>query len=410
MGKEDKPLEYQRRIRDTKGVAQRLDLGYLRRPGLLLLLRKRITWVLLAIAAAACVPLVLGIGGGRRFVENGPLSEAHAIFEKRCEVCHTQTFGGVPDKACQSCHDGAPHHAGRAQARCAECHLEHRGKVSLAAVADANCTRCHADLKESKIKATKITAFTAGNHPEFSRGEDTRPLKLNHAIHMPAQARVLRGMKLPMKCVDCHVPDKSTPDARFLPVTFDANCKSCHARELEYDVYHLGIPPAPHKATREMIAKELQGRAPRIVADSETYLFDKKCVYCHAGKVGESFRNVNPDLPKSEFDHRRHRAVDCDSCHMQARTSTKTADVLLPAIKSCTPCHESSQCNTCHRFHNRSLEKDHAKPLRELVGRASSLWDRPPGLSIRPEVDLGGLWPPGKPGGMRHQDAAGSTL
>jgi len=104
MSKEDKPLEYQRRIRDTKGVAQRLDLGYLRRPALLLLLRQRLTWALLAVAAAASVPIVLGIGGGRRLVENGPLSEAHAIFEKRCEVCHTQNFGGVPDKACQSCH------------------------------------------------------------------------------------------------------------------------------------------------------------------------------------------------------------------------------------------------------------------------------------------------------------------
>jgi len=38
--------------------------------------------------------------------------------------------------------------------------------------------------------------------------------------------------------------DKSTPDARFLPVTFEQNCKSCHARELEFDVYHVGRCPA----------------------------------------------------------------------------------------------------------------------------------------------------------------------
>ena len=59
----------------------------------LLLLRKRVTWV--AVAAAACVPLVMGVGGTRRVVENGPLSDAHAMFEKKCEVCHTQPFGAV---------------------------------------------------------------------------------------------------------------------------------------------------------------------------------------------------------------------------------------------------------------------------------------------------------------------------
>src|SRR5689334_9631158 len=98
MAKEDKPLEYQRRIRDTKGVAQRLDLGYLRRPAVLLLLRRRATWAAMAVAAAACVPLVLGIGGSRKLVENGALSDAHAMFEKKCEVCHAQSFAGVPDK------------------------------------------------------------------------------------------------------------------------------------------------------------------------------------------------------------------------------------------------------------------------------------------------------------------------
>src|SRR5438034_277455 len=104
MGKEDRPLEYLGRLRDTKGVAQRLDLDYLKRPALLALLRKRLTWVLIAVAAVACVPLVLGVGGSRRMVSSGPLSDAHALFEKRCEVCHTQAFGAVPDKACQQCH------------------------------------------------------------------------------------------------------------------------------------------------------------------------------------------------------------------------------------------------------------------------------------------------------------------
>ena len=75
MAKDDKPLEYQRRLRDTKGVAQRLDLDYLKRPALLGLLRKRLTWTLLVVAALACVPLVMGVGGSRHAISSGPLSE-----------------------------------------------------------------------------------------------------------------------------------------------------------------------------------------------------------------------------------------------------------------------------------------------------------------------------------------------
>ena len=41
MAKEEKPLEYKRRILDTKGVAQRLDLNYLSRASAFLLARNR---------------------------------------------------------------------------------------------------------------------------------------------------------------------------------------------------------------------------------------------------------------------------------------------------------------------------------------------------------------------------------
>jgi hypothetical protein len=105
----------------------------------LALLRRRLVWVVLAVAALACIPLVLGIGGSRRAVESGPLSDAHAIFEKRCEVCHSQSFHGVPDQACSQCHDGGPHPAKmvdsghpKTEIRCAQCPREHRREAGRA--------------------------------------------------------------------------------------------------------------------------------------------------------------------------------------------------------------------------------------------------------------------------------------
>jgi len=425
---ENKPLEYQRRLRDTKGVAQRLDLGYLKRPALLALLRRRLIWVLVALAALASIPLVLGIGGTRRAVENGPLSEAHALLENRCEVCHRENFGGVPDQACAQCHDGAPHPAklvdtghATAQLRCVQCHLEHRGKVRLAALASGNCTACHANIAAHSTGATvkNVTAFQPEGHPDFRAItlRDTRPIKVNHAAHMPAEPRTIRGMKLPMKCTDCHVPDRNSPTNQLLPVTFEQNCKSCHSRELEFDVYQVleKSVPASHakdaKAIREFIVaayrnklaedpgvarRQLGGELnaqpsaaawlDRVVRDSEQYLFGRKCGYCHqtggdgvvqkvnriAGRYVESKPEGAPWLERGEFSHRAHRAVECESCHTQARKSSRTSDVLIPAMKSCVQCHGESgttldECATCHLYHNRNLEKARDGRLRELI-------------------------------------------
>jgi hypothetical protein len=425
---ENKPLEYQRRLRDTKGVAQRIDLSYLKRPALLAVLRKRLIWALLAVAMLACVPLVLGIGGSRRAVENGPLSEAHAIFEKRCEVCHKQSFRGVTDDACRQCHDGSAHPAKMvdtghaiAEVHCAQCHVEHRGKLRLSDLSSGNCTGCHADIAahSTGAKVKNVSAFEPGKHPEFRTMmlPDTRPIKLNHAAHMPAEAKTIRGMKLPMKCIDCHVPDRASPTNQLLPVTFEQNCKSCHSRELEFDVYQvLGTRvPAPHtkdaKAIREIIVAAYQKklaadpgvvRKPlgndldpqpsaaawleRVVRDSEQYLFGRKCGYCHqtggeglvqkvnriAGRYVESKPEGAPWLERGEFSHRSHRAVECESCHTRARTSAKTEDVLIPEMKSCFQCHGESgttldECAMCHLYHNRSLEKERDRRLRQLI-------------------------------------------
>ena len=141
MPKEEKPLEYRHRVLDTKGLAQRLDLEYLKRPDGWLVWRSRLSWILLAGALAASIPLVLGIGGAKKAFSNGPVTRAHTIFADRCENCHSQPFARVQDGACLKCHDGPAHPAKaidsatlKDQVRCGECHVEHRGVSRLAAI------------------------------------------------------------------------------------------------------------------------------------------------------------------------------------------------------------------------------------------------------------------------------------
>jgi hypothetical protein len=420
MAKEEKPLEYKRRIRDTKGVAQRLDLGYLKRATQLLVTRKRAVWVLVAAAGLACVPLVLGVGGSRKSLQNGPVSEAHAMFEQRCEFCHTQSFRSVSDKACGQCHDGAPHPAKSVDAghpskeiRCVECHVEHRGRVRLSVVVNARCTTCHAEIAahSTGAKVGNVSTYRDGKHPQFASAtlKDQRPLKLNHAKHMPSEAKLIRTIKLPMKCEDCHKVDPASPTGQLKPVTFEEDCKSCHARELEFDVDHvLGDDisvPAPHtkdaRVIREFIwkvyadavkANPAIARRPagndlvaqpntnawmeRVVNDATAYLFGRKCGYCHETMGGGEVRKVNrvagryveakpdgePWLARGEFSHGSHRGVRCEDCHTEARASQKTEDVLIPVMKSCTPCHGDSgtsldDCAKCHQYHNRFKEQ-----------------------------------------------------
>ena len=108
-------------------------------------------------------------------------------------------------------------------------------------------------------------------------------------------------------------------------MTFEQNCKSCHARELEFDVYHvLGPAAAPRRIPRiprtiheyivgayraALAANPGLARRPlgtdlapvanaaawleRVTRDSEQYLFARKCGYCHQTAGDGVVRNVN---------------------------------------------------------------------------------------------------------------------
>lgn len=431
MAKEDKPLPYERRILDTKGLAQRVDLTYLTRP---FWFRQRRRWLTIGapvVAAIAAVPFILGIGGGRKIFSNGPVSRAHAIYENDCSLCHTRSFSHVADASCKKCHDGPIHQANAVgEIRCGECHVEHRGASRLAEVSDRQCLRCHADLSShrsaaARVEAVHVTGFRPGKHPEFSptKKKDARPLRLNHAAHMPAQPKKIRGMKLPMQCSDCHVTGRSSPTGDLVPVSFEQHCRSCHKLELSFDVYQLmgeNAPPAPHTkdpktihefivqtyeklaaenpaATQNLEARDLPppgtARLAAIVTQSERYLFDRKCIYCHEyepargefpvvkkvnqirGQYADGRPEGAPWFEHARFSHRAHRGIECSSCHRAARASTKTEDVLIPKLENCLSCHGSTgtpqdRCAQCHLYHDKSKELDKdRRPVEQLIGR-----------------------------------------
>ena len=100
MAKEEKPLAYERRVLDTKSLAQRIELLYFLRPSPFRRWKRRLMLWVPVVAAAGIAPFFLPVGGGERAFSNGPVSKAHAIFEQDCSLCHSEPFSAVADQAC----------------------------------------------------------------------------------------------------------------------------------------------------------------------------------------------------------------------------------------------------------------------------------------------------------------------
>lgn len=224
-----------------------------------------------------------------RLYAGGPLSTAHAMFERDCGVCHSGSpatgalpagaglpfFRKVTDQSCTQCHEGPLHH--RFALACANCHREHEGRAHLADLDNRFCTQCHADLRKfdgsAPSFAARVTSFDR-DHPEFAPTiveadqrmrisfaypdslRDATALSFNHKKHLApgldglasveagaepgALVKTLRGPRL--GCTYCHRPLEDGSTMR--PVTFQAHCTACHAAELRFDP---SLPPVPHR-------------------------------------------------------------------------------------------------------------------------------------------------------------------
>lgn len=211
-----------------------------------------------------------------------------------------------------------------------------------------------------------------------------------------------------LACNDCHVTD----DAGKLmqAVTMENNCRSCHTLVFDPDApdrqlphgepdtvlltleeYYsrqflrdsLGRNPSPQEV-REFILRRpgatvarrqeqlLNLASPWGKANSVAQeIFEKTtCKTCHEVSIDDSgehlskwrvdpIRLTKQWMPKSDFDHYRHRTSDCSLCH-DANNSEQSSDVLMPNLDVCETCHTGarthenkspSSCITCHQFH-----------------------------------------------------------
>jgi len=217
------------RTRTTKKLAQRIDLNYFKRPTPL---KRAKLWLSLLLALIAFVWVAYHFAThDSRVYSSGRLSEPHAVFETQCAACHVQQTGNFSAKAensaCLACHDGPVHHAEQTRTlNCADCHIEHRGKINLSAASNQSCATCHSDLRANggaSHYVSHILSFEDG-HPEFDAADKTNrdpgTIKLNHSLHMKPIRRSPNGPNVQLDCSDCHRPAASNSawpyaDARY---------------------------------------------------------------------------------------------------------------------------------------------------------------------------------------------------
>lgn len=232
-------------LRDTKSLADWLDLNYHRHPRPL----RRLKFLVGVAVLLGCLAAVTAFSLSPRhavLLQAGPLAPAHAPFNADCSACHTQAFAGasrlwpgshdtpsVADSACSQCHPGPVHHAQQVrQPGCASCHREHRGR-GLTHVADGHCTQCHSHLQRRDGKESVVPPIHSfgADHPEFALWRNGPPrdpgtIHFNHQLHLKANLRGPAGKSVQLECQSCHQPDEQ--QRYYQTANYEKNCKMCH--------------------------------------------------------------------------------------------------------------------------------------------------------------------------------------
>jgi hypothetical protein len=128
----------------------------------------------------------------------------------------------------------------------------------------------------------------------------------------------------------------------------------------------------PGRRPEQPVPRELSGWVNDQAAKIQRLLFDAPggCQYCHIAKKGPRQPSVLPGyeptnlparwFPYAKFSHAKHRLMQCSACHLEANTSTRSSDVLMPAKEQCAHCHNNHKgcrkrargdCLECHRYH-----------------------------------------------------------
>ena len=304
---------------------------------------------------------------------------------------------------------------------CMDCHASHdlqSDSYELARVANFGLGT-HAPFQASLLKppaggSYDITDEWLISREPLAEAEENSQLKFNHEVHYDSSKVTLSG-DASLTCANCH--ELTDEGEHFVSIEFEQNCATSGCHELDLDPrnrlphglpdvtvaaiegYYLrkfGNPDKPQSTT----VTERRRRPDRPASEDnkctgsayecamalaahkiEQEFTTTGCITCHqindvGGEVLDRYQvavvKLNEDyLADARFDHLAHNILvepgslethsgdeSCVYCHA-APTSSKSEDVLIPTIDTCTTCHNGPEkelnvpldCLDCHGYH-----------------------------------------------------------
>ena len=337
--------------------------------------------------------------------------EPNVVRDHSCSACHREHLGSGPMKPpenanCASCH---------ADTATMEASFRMGTKLPLEGF-DYRPDHERVPFKPARPPRgfTHVFRTFADDHPEFQihaqKLRETNTLRFNHEKHLTTGTiPPLKGEKL--DCIDCHKPDPA--GTYHQKITYKANCRPCHSLQFDARIPELTLPHGSEAAVHAFLrslptqyadhgtrVKKLANKrdVDKFVADQmralnaefssgenlEIQIFfnaNKRgpiggdgqsgdpiraqfagCAYCHEViPTGDPFpRITKPVIPdrwmtRGNFNHAKHANVGCAKCHL-VEHSRETAEILLPAKRTCVDCHSpqggvKDSCATCHSYH-----------------------------------------------------------
>jgi hypothetical protein len=324
------------------------------------------------------------------------------------------------DAPCRSCHGG----------------LEVAAGVEALFAADVPSFAEHPEIRLTLPAEGGAGARGSGfrrvpvSDPEARRSDPT-VLGFNHAQHL-AKPLQLDDVALEpgggetelLTCESCHEPEGGQrAGTDFVAIAYEDHCYRCHALTVGEGARggQAGAdPPTATHGPPDLVLSSLRtyfetrgggsrsaradrlsflgpGRRAReervrtvdeLVSAAVEAIYLGECSDCHVG-IDTRLESLPPErveppaiptrwLPHARFSHGEHlqlEGLECSACHAGVEESKETADVLLPSIASCTPCHAPeargragetasaegasfpvtpgpSSCRTCHDYHS----------------------------------------------------------